>query len=254
MYVVLIHNMIETIEKAFASELLGVSPKANRLADFTWNVYNIGGTVPVNALTGQFDKTDEYVSILSKAGIMRYSFGGFINKGSRKESISVYVSEDFLNALSPGIKRKEFENVLFRNFGDRLMPYCRSDLTKPLAVMLTSLVFFATPDKPVFLNTVVRKASKVCMKGYVECKDMLEYYLHRFLGLVTFETGSMINLSVRSKQRVREYPKIWETYLKEHKEKPAEEMEKPPEPKSAVPSMVSEQEKKLRGYFPWLKL
>jgi hypothetical protein len=249
--------MIEIIEKAFAPELLGVSSKASKIVDFIWTIHNIGGTVPVNALSEQFSRTDEYVSVLSKAGIIRYSMGGFISKGQRKESVSVYISEDFHKLLASGIKRKEFENVLFRNYGERLVPFCRSDLTEPLAAMLTSVIFFATPDKPVFVNTVVRKAAKICIKRYVECTDMLDYYLHKFLGLVAFETGSMINLSVRSKQRVRAFPKIWEMYMRVPPEKPKEAREeeiRKPEPRRVVSSRVSEQEKKLRGYFPWLKL
>ena len=179
------------------------------------------------------------MSVLSKAGIIRYSLGGFISKDHRKESVSVYISEDFDKLLASGIKRKEFENVLFRNYGDRLVPFCRSDLTEPLAAMLTSIIFYATPDKPVFVNTVVRKAAKVCIKRYVECKDMLDYYLHKFLGLVTFDTGSLINLSVRSKQRVRAFPKIWAMYTRVPAEKPKEaekeemKIEKP-EPRRAV--------------------
>ena len=251
--------MIENIEIAFAPELLGVSNKAAQIVDFIWTIHNIGGTVPVNALSEQFEKTDEYVSILSKAGIIRYSLGGFISKDHRKESVSVHISEDFDKMLASGVKRKEFENALFRNYGDKLVPFCRSELTEPLAAMLTSVIFFATPDKPVFVNTVVRKAAKVCIRRYVECKDMLDYYLHKFLGLVTFETGSMINLSVRSKQRVRAFPKIWEMYMRVPPEKPKEEKAEEikitkPEPRRVVSGKVSEQEKKLRGYFPWLKL
>jgi hypothetical protein len=247
--------MFEIVEKAFAPELLGVSNKASKIADFVWTVFKIGGTVPVSTLSGQFEKAGEYVDILSKAGIVRYSLGGFINKEHRKESVSVYLGEDFVKMLSPSIKRKEFEVVLYRNFGGKLMPYCRSDLTEPLAIMLTSVIFYATPQKPVFVNTVVRKAAKVCLKRHVECKDLLDYYLHKFLGLIAFETGSTINLSVRSKQRAREYPKIWDMYVKEPKEKPkGDEIDKPQEKRPVQSNKVSEQEKRLRGYFPWLKL
>ncbi|MBN2330284.1 MAG: hypothetical protein JXC85_00555 [Candidatus Aenigmarchaeota archaeon] len=247
--------MIELVEKAFSSELLSVSSKASKLMDFIWTVYKIGGSVPMNTLQEQFDKADEYVEVLSKAGIMRYSLGGFINKSQRKESISVYVSEDFSGILPKGIRRREFEEKLFGKYGERLIGSCRTDLTEPLAVMLTSIIFFAAPNKPVFVNMVVRKGAKVCLKTYVECKDLLDYYLHRFLGLVMFESGSTINLTVRSKQRVRAYPKIWEMYIREYKEKPkVEELKSPMVERRPVPGKVSEQEKKLRGYFPWLKL
>jgi hypothetical protein len=247
--------MLEIIERAFAPELLSVSSNASRIADFIWTIHNIGGTVPVSTLAGQFDKAGEYVEVLSKAGILRYSLGGFINKDQRKESISVFVSEDFSSLLTRGIKRKDFENILFRKYGEKLIGFCRSDLTEPLAVMLTSVIFYATPNRPVFVNMVVRKGAKVCLKRYVECKDLLDYYLHKFLGLITFESGSTVNLSVRSKQRVRAFPKIWEMYVREYKDKPREEeIKRPVVERREVPSKVSEQEKKLRGYFPWLKL
>ncbi len=247
--------MLEIIEKAFAPELLSVSSKASRLSDFIWTVFRIGGTVPVNTLSEQFEKAGEYVEVLSKAGILRYSLGGFINKSQRKESISVFVSEDFTGQLSRGSRRKEFEDKLFRMYGDKLIGFCRTDLTEPLAVMLTSVIFFATPNKPIFVNMVVRKGAKVCLKTHVECKDLLDYYLHKFLGLIAFESGSTINLSVRSKQRVRAYPKIWEMYIREYKEKPKEEeLRSPVVERRPPPTKVSEEEKKLRGYFPWLKL
>lgn len=247
--------MLEIIEKAFAPELLSVSSKASELTDFIWTVFKIGGTVPVNTLSEQFEKAGEYVEVLSKAGILRYSLGGFINKNQRKESISVFVSEDFSSLLPKGVRRKEFEYKLYSKYGEKLMAFCRTDLTEPLAVMLTSVIFFATPSKPVFVNMVVRKGAKVCLKRYVECKDLLDYYLHKFLGLVTFESGSTINLSVRSKQRVRAYPKVWEMYVRQYKEKPKEEeLKSPIVERRAPPSKVSEEEKKLRGYFPWLKL
>jgi hypothetical protein len=247
--------MFEVIEKAFARELLAVSSKASRLIDFTWSVYNIGGTVPVNTVTDQFEEAKEFVSILSKAGMMRYSLGGFINKEQKKESVSVYVSEDVLKLVARGGSRKEFEEALFKDFGERLIPYCRSDLTECLAVMLTSTIFYATPQKPVFMGAVVRKAEKVCMKNYMECKDILDYYLHRFLGLVNVETGSMLNLSVRSQQRIRHYPKVWDMYMREYKSKEGAKAEEPRvEKKPPAKPELTEQEKKLRGYFPWLKL
>ena len=195
--------------------------------------------------------------MLSKAGILRYAMGGFINRDQKKQSLSVLLSEDLSGLAERRPKRKEFEGIVFRNHGEKLVTHCRTGLTEPLAVMLTSIIFYATPDKPVFSNTIVRRASKVSMKSHIECQNILDYYLYRFLGLVTLEGGSLINLSVRSKQRIRMYPKLWDLYTRPYAEKPKEEeMERdahlqqirPPPPKA------TEQEKKLRGYFPWLKL
>ncbi len=249
--------MLEQIEKAFAPELLSVSNKASQLVDFAWAVCNIGGAIPLSALETQFPKAEEYVSILSKAGIMRYAMGGFINRDQKKQSLSISLSESLLALHSKGIRRKEFENIIFRDYGDKLISSCRSGLTEPLSVMLTSIIFYATPEKPAFSNTIVRKASKVAMKTHVECQNILDYYLNRFLGLATLETGSLINLSVRSKQRVRMYPKIWGMYVRPYQEKreePARNTFTQQVVKPAPSDKMSEQEKKLRGYFPWLKL
>jgi len=243
--------MIEVIEDAFAPELLSVSHKARKLADLAWTACRIGGVVPISALSGHTEKAEDSVSILSRAGIVRYSLGGFINRDQKRESLSIIISDDLAGMLPADVKRKEFDDVLFRNYGTRLMPYCRSELTEPLAIMMTSLIFYATPDKPAFVNTVVRKASKICAKNYVECSNLLEFYLHRFLGLVEFETGSMINLSVRSKQRVRMHPKIWEIYARAPKE--SQDGMKKPEHKPPPSDRLMDQERKLRGYFPWLK-
>ena len=251
--------MLEQIEKAFAPELLSVSHKATKLMDFAWAVCNIGGAMPISAVQTQFTNAEEYVSILSKAGVMRYAMGGFINRDQKKQSLSISLSENMLGLPSKGVKRKEFETMVFRDHGDKLISHCRSDLTEPLSVMLTSIIFYATPDKPAFANSVVRKAAKVSMKTHVECQNILEYYLHRFLGLITFETGSLLNLSVRSQQRVRNYPKLWETYVRPYqdREKPKEEVIKRPSPVVETrppPTKASEQEKRIKAYFPWLKL
>lgn len=251
--------MLEQIEKAFAQELLSVSHKATGLLDFAWAVCNIGGAIPISAVQTQFKNAEEYVSILSKAGVMRYAMGGFINRDQKKQSLSISLSESLLDLHSKGVRRKEFETIIFREYGDKLISHCRSELTEPLAVMLTSIIFYATPDKPAFSNSVVRKASNVSMKTHMECQNILDYYLHRFLGLVTFETGSLLNLSVRSQQRVRNYPKLWETYVRPYqdKEKPKEEEIKMPEPVVQArehTTKASEQEKRIKAYFPWLKL
>lgn len=251
--------MLEQIEKAFAPELLSVSHKASQLVDFTWTVYNIGGTVPVTAVEEQFEKAEDFVSILSKAGIVRYAMGGFINRDQKKLSLSVTISEELARQFPHGVKRKEFENIIFRNHGEKLISHCRSNLTEPLAVMLTSIIFYAAPERPAFSNTIVRRTAKVSMKTQIECQDILDYYLHRFLGLITIETGSLINLSVRSMQRVRMYPRIWEMYVRPYKEKekPKEEEIKRPSPVVEArppPTKASEQEKRIKAYFPWLKL
>ena len=251
--------MLDTIEKAFAQELLKVSHNAGRIMDFAWTLYKIGGAVPLKVVAEQFPDAEDFVSKLSKAGMARYAMGGIITKGQAEQSISVSLREEVLSLFSPGVRRKEFEDTIYRNFGDRLIQSCKSDITEPLTVMLASVIFFATPQKPVFSNTIIRKAAKQCMRDHSECKDLLDYYLNRFLGLISFDMGSMINLSVRSKQRVRMYPRIWQMYVTDQKNKNPQETEKreaelPRRPERKPESKMSEQEKKLKAYFPWLKL
>ncbi len=250
--------MLDLIEKAFAPELLSISQKANGLVEFAWTIYNIGGTIPVTALDKQFQKTENIVADLSKAGVLRYAMGGFINRDQKKLSLSVTLSEDLARQLPEKVSRKDFEKILFRDYGEKIIPLCRTDLTEPLAAMITSIIFYATPERPAFSNTIVRRSAKVSLKTHLECQNILEYYLHRFLGLVTFETGSLINLSVRSKQRARAYPKIWEMYVRPFREKEKNEEPVPKvftsPPRTPSTDKESEQEKKLKGYFPWLKL
>ncbi|MCD6496669.1 MAG: hypothetical protein J7K54_05340 [Candidatus Aenigmarchaeota archaeon] len=251
--------MIELVEKAFAQELLSVSSKASKFVDFAWTVYKIGGAVPVSVLGEQFKEAEEKVTALSKAGILRYAMGGFINRNHKKLSLSVTISEDLARQLPRDVKRKEFENIIFRNHGDKIIQSSRTGLTEPLAVMLTSILFYATPERPAFANTIVRRASKISLKTHMECQNILEYYLHRFLGLVSFETGSLLNLSVRSKQRIRMYPKLWELYARPYQERPKEEVTQRPitafrQTASAQTTKASEQEKRLKGYFPWMNV
>ncbi len=248
--------MLQTVERAFAPELLSVSHRAGRLADFSWAVSSIGEAVPVKVISGQFPDAEELVTVLSKSGVLRYALGGFINRDQRKLSLSVQLDPRLSALPGNGMRRKEFEAVLFREFGERLIPHCRTALTEPLAAMLTSVIFYATPGKPVFSNTIVTRASRTCIMTHSECQDMLDYYLHRFLGLVSMDSGSLVNLSVRSVQRAKAHPAIWEMYVKGRAERCVEKertnaeaaAQKPPPPE------MSYEERKLRSYFPWIKL
>ena len=245
--------MLEFVERAFAPELLRVSPYANDLVDFLWTVYNMGGNISTHVLFEQFPLANDYITPLSKAGLVRYALGGFMNKNLKKESIIVSIDGDFEKVAAGQTNRKDFEDLVFRNYGEKLIPHCRSVLTEPLAIMLTSVIYYATPSTPVFVNKVVRRAARMSMKSQIQCRDWLDYYLHRFLGLVAFETVSMVNLSVRSKQRIMNYQKVWELYSTEHKDKIKDEP-KADEPKKLSSIVTSEQERKLKSYFPWMKL
>jgi hypothetical protein len=249
--------MLEMIEKAFAPELLSVSHKAGRISDFLWAAFSIGEAVPVKVISEQFPDAEELVTVLSKTGVLRYALGGFVNRDQKKFSLSVQL-DSRLSALSgTGIRRKDFEHVLYREFGERLIPHCRTPLTEPLAAMLTSVIFYATPTKPVFSNTIVTRASKLCLMTHADCQDILDYYLHRYLGLVSMDSGSLINLSVRSVQRVKPHHAIWEMYEKGQAERNMEKVRAKQQTEvaqKAPPPQMSDQERKLRGYFPWIKL
>jgi predicted hydrolase (HD superfamily) len=48
------------------------------------------------------------VTTLSKAGVLRYALGGFINRDQKKLSLSVQLSEPLLSLSRGGMKRKDF--------------------------------------------------------------------------------------------------------------------------------------------------
>jgi hypothetical protein len=250
--------MLETVERAFAPELLSVSHRAGRLTDFTWAIFSIGEAVPVKVISEQFPDAEDLVSVLAKSGVLRYALGGFINRDQKKLSLSVQLSEPLLTLSRTGMKRKDFEAVLYREFGGRLAPHCRTALTEPLSAMLTSVIFYASPEKPVFSSMVVKRAAKVCLMTHSDCQDMLDFYLHRFLGLVSMESGSLVNLSVRSRQRAMAHARIWEMYVKEHEEKPKAQIpvqvKLQAQAQRPLPTPMSDQERKVRSYFPWIKL
>ena len=249
--------MLEMVESAFREDLLSVSPKASRLADFAWLLYSIGGPVPVKAVSGHFDRPDDCIEILTKTGILRYALGGFMDGEQKRESFSLLLADDLASRLPAGITRKDFQNFLVREYGDRMMPYCRSPLTEQLSVMLTSIVYYATPARPVAAELVLKRAGKVSMKTYEECRDVMDYYMTRLLGLVTPEAGAAVNLSAKSQHRIMAFPKIWELYIREPQDRIMNgngvETGKQ-EPPNHMSKKISEQEKKLRGYFPWLRL
>lgn len=242
--------MINVVERVFARDLLRVSPDANKLLDFTWKIRKIRGFVTLQFLSQNFEDAEEILAFLSRVGIVTWSGIGIVKGEIKKDSVNVSFSEDFEKLLSKVKNKKSFGDLLFERYGEKLIPYCTTDLTQSLATMLTAMVYYATPEKPVFVNKIMRQTIKAMFKSFVECKEILDHYLCNFLGLVEFKNPSLINLTSKGKDKLKAVPELWLAYQKEHTEDMP--MEKLP-PRIQIVDTDRESLKKLKTYFPWLK-
>lgn len=238
--------MLDLVEETFAEYLLKISYPMDQLIDFAWTIYKIGGQSPMRSLS-HFRETQDKVDTLSKTGIISWATSG-VGKEFDMKSISVSLTEDFAEIINRGISRSEFKRFLFEKYGKDLIRFCKSELTKAAVYMLAFVIKYASPGRPVLSNTVVRQVSSIGMKSFGEGMDIVNYWLHKFLGLLKVD-GSFVNLSEKSLGLIKENPYLWKVYNVEYREKTGPEPEKP-KPKAPGTDKL---ERSLRGHFPWLK-
>lgn len=243
-------KILESTEKAFMGEFIRLSPKINELSEVLWFVFRMGGTAPSNIITPRFPDSTKDLQNLVEMGILK-------EMGTGTEKIVTF-SEKFESKLIS----KNLTDISVMDIFDTLVDgyskdlgrrYQLDELIKRLSIVLSSVITHATPQEPVFLNSIFRSIGE-SMNGEVtpesmrQAKELLEYYLFKYLGLVQPVGSFAVNLSVRAAQVIGKNQDLAEAYKNKPKsyasvrklEKP-QAAEKPQAPQAVEKSIAVEE-------------
>lgn len=252
--------MREKVESVFAEDLLELSPKALEYVEILWMVHNMSLPVPLKFISfhlGQYQpwEIENKIKIMSESGLITWFGGGELNSDSLgkslidAESSKIFVTLD--NKLKSLLAEKNpsdkdaFKNIVFNYAGKRIMFYCRNKLIDFLVTALQMIILDAEPKKPVFMGKLIRDLYSIWKISPYEIKQILYYYMHKFLGLVEIEDGIFIKLSEKAIKKMEKDNELFKIYTKEYR--PEIKIEPP-----STPIWSGEELKKIREQFPWV--
>jgi hypothetical protein len=225
-------KIIETTEKAFLGEFIRLSPKINELSEILWFVFRMGGSVSNNIITPRFPDANGDIKNLVDMGILREMDAGTDKVVAFTEKFESKLINKNLNEISVTDIFDTLVDGYSKDMGKR---YKLDELIKRLSTVIASVINYATPEEPAFLNKVFRSVSEqvggeVTPESLSQSKELLEYYLFKYLGLVQPVGSFAVNLSARAAQVVSKNPELLEAYKSRAKGTPApKKVEKPPE-------------------------
>jgi hypothetical protein len=207
-------KLVDLTEKAFLGEFIKLSPKVNELSEILWFVFRMGGSVTHGIITPRFPDADGDIRNLIEMGILREMDAG-------KERIVAF-SDGFEGRLLS----KNLSDITVNDIFDILVDtypkevgkrYKLNDLMNRLSTVMAAIITHATPEEPAFLNKVFRAAGEdaagsVTSESLNQSKDILEYYLHKYLGLVQPVGSFAVNLSGKAAQIVARNPELSGAY------------------------------------------
>lgn len=222
---------VDLIKKTFQKELMGLSPKVNELAEVIWFVFKMGGSAPTAVISSRFQNFNEDLGNLKELGILRtindvtIFAEGFENRLLRK-NINEITIEDVHTTMLESYSAKLAEK------------YSLDELIDPISTVLSVIINSTTPDQPVFLSKLLRSIKDALkVEDLGKSKEVLEYYLMKYLGLVELAGSYGVNLSEKAREIVQANSELFEAYkTKPRGEKsiPAQKAEqRPQEPSKA---------------------
>ncbi len=229
-------KILESTEKAFMGEFIRLSPKINELSEILWFVFRMGGSVSNNIITPRFPDAGKDLQNLVGMGILKEMDAGnekvvafserFESKLINKNLSDISVT-DIFDALVDGYSK---------DLGKR---YKLDELIKRLSTVLTAVITYSTPEEPAFLNKVFRSVSEelsgeVTPASLNQAKELLEYYLFKYLGLVQPVGSFAVNLTVRAAQVVSKDQDLLNAYKNKPKGESAAHGKKQEKPEEAV--------------------
>ncbi|MBN1896436.1 MAG: hypothetical protein JW789_01775 [Candidatus Aenigmarchaeota archaeon] len=223
-------KITEVTEKAFLGEFIRLSPKINELSEILWFVFRMGGSISNSIITPRFPDADGDLKNLVEMDILKE-----MDAGNDKV---VAFSENFESKLI----RKNLNDISVTDIFDTLVDgyskelgkrYKLNELIKNLSAVISSVISYATPEEPAFLNKVFRSVSEdisgeVTPESLNRSKELLEYYLYKYLGLVQPVGSFAVNLSTKAAQVVAKNPQLLDAYkAKIANSAPGKKSEKP---------------------------
>jgi hypothetical protein len=207
-------KMIETTEKAFLGEFIKLSPKINELSEILWFVFRMGGSVSNNIITPRFPDANGDVKNLVEMGILKEMDAGNEKVVAFSEKFEAKLINKNLNDITVNDIFDTLVEGYSKEMGKR---YKLNELMKRLSTVIASVINHATPEQPAFLNKVFRSVSEemggeVTPESLNQAKELLEYYLFKYLGLVQPVGSFAVNLSARATQVVAKNHELLELY------------------------------------------
>ncbi|MBI3412495.1 MAG: hypothetical protein HY051_00245 [Candidatus Aenigmarchaeota archaeon] len=253
---------LRRVEAVFAEDLLKLSPRALGYIDILWALHKIGAVVPMKFVTFQLEvdeAIENKIMFLSEMKLIVWHALGTLGK-NKDTNVFLSLDKQFANFIidKEPLTKDMFAELTFGYAGQKLIGFCRNKLTDFITTVLSLIIRYATPEKPAFVGRIYRESTRTWNAPPIECKEILNYYLNRFLGLIKIEDGIMINLSEKAVKRISNDEEVFKAYQEEYKPEAVEKEEKPvekPTEKPVIKYYSKEEEgrlRKLRQYFPWV--
>lgn len=222
-------KIIEATEKAFLGEFIRLSPKINELSEILWFVFRMGGSVSNNIITPRFPDADGDLKNLVEMGILKEMETGNEKIVAFSEGFESKLIKKNLNDISVADIFDTLVDGYSRDLGKR---YKLDKLMKRLSTVIAAVINYATPEEPAFLNRVYRSVSQgmtgeVTPESLNQAKELLEYYLYKYLGLLQPVGSFAVNLSTKAAQVVARNSVLLEAYKIHGKDTPVKKTEKP---------------------------
>ena len=223
-------KILDPTEKAFLGEFIRLSPKVNELSEILWFIFRMGGSVSSNIITPRFPDADKDLKNLVEMEILKEMSAGADKVVAFSERFESRLINKDLNEISVSDIFDTLIEGYSKDLGKR---YKLDELIKRLSVVLSSVITYATPEEPAFLNKVFRAVSEeisgeVTPESLNQAKELLEYYLFKYLGLVQPVGSFAVNLSTKAAQVVSRNPVLLEAY--KAKPKVSAQAKKPEKP------------------------
>lgn len=254
--------MMNKVEDVFVADLLELSPRANEYADIVWMVYKMSSPVPLKFVTfhlSEYEPTQvmNKIKILTEANLISWFARGIeptTDDLMKNEETQIFLmlGKDFNSLIleKGSLTRDNFRRLVYDFAGGKLVFYCKNKLTDFVLSLLSFVIYHATPEKPIFIGKLVREISSIWRVSQKECKEILSYYLDKFLELVKIENGILVNLSTRGIEKLRKDEELFNIYSERYKpEKFKIEKTSPPISESDFGKL-----KELKKHFSWISL
>ena len=250
--------MKNELENVFVVDLLELSPKAIEYADILWLIYKMKAPVPLKFVSFHLNEYQPFeienkLKILSEAKLIewfghgKYSIGKPIAAFENSE-IFLLLSKELNSIISDKeVTQDAFRNMIFEHAGNKLLFYCSNKLIEFLITALSKIILDASPSKPIFIGKLIRELCSMWRISLQECKQILYYYLYKFLNLIEIEDGIFVNISYKAFNKIRQDQELLKIYFKQYK--PKLEIQKP-----IMRHWNDKEAEKLRKHFPWVGL
>ena len=215
-------KIIETTEKAFMGKFIRLSPKINELSEILWFVFRMGGSVSTNIITPRFPDAKGDLQNLVEMDILREMSAGT----EKVVTFSEKFESRLLNKNLSDISVTDIFDTLVESYSKDLgKRYKLDELIKRLSTVLAAVVNCSTPEEPAFLNRVYREASQqisgeITSESLNQAKELLEYYLYKYLGLVQPVGSFAVNLSNKAADVVGRNQNLLEYYKSKSRDSP----------------------------------